>query len=130
MPPSGKFSSALANAFDKSKIIGVRAGLRSSHRFTGVWVVVVAGRAFARSWTRRPDGWFAAFLEDPFGVIELGSRRFRVRAVRAKGERIRDAVERAYATKYSTPGSLKYVRGFRTPRRRDTTIEFIPAARK
>ena len=121
-----RFSPALASSFDKSKIIGVRAGLRSSHRFTGVWVVVVAGRVFARSWTRRPDGWFATFLEDPLGVIELGSRRIRIRAVRARGARIRDAVERAYAQKYSTPVSLKYVRGFRTPRRRDTTIEFIP----
>jgi hypothetical protein len=124
--PPQRFSPAIATAFDKSKIIGVRAGLRSSHRFTGVWVVVVAGRVFARSWTRRTDGWFAAFLEDPLGVIELGSRRIRVRAVRARGERIRDAVERAYARKYSTPGSLKYVRGFRTPRRRDTTTEFVP----
>ena len=117
-----KVFSALASAFDKSPIMGVRAGLRTSHRFTGVWVVVVGGRVFARSWTRRPDGWFAAFLDDPFGVIQLGSRRIRVRAVRAKSERIRDAVERAYATKYSTAGSVKYVLGFRTPRRRDTTI--------
>lgn len=121
-----RFSRAVAAAFDDSKIIGVRAGVRSSHRFTGVWVVVVAGRVFARSWMRRPDGWFAAFLEDPAGVIEIGKRRIRIRAVRARGPRIRDAVERAYAQKYSTPGSLKYVRGFRTPRRRDTTIEFVP----
>jgi hypothetical protein len=39
---------------------------------------------------------------------------------------VRDAVERAYAEKYPTPGSTKYVRGFRTRRRRDTTIEFVP----
>ena len=121
-----RFSRALAATFDESDIIRVRAGARSSHRFIGVWVVVVGGRVFARSWTRRPDGWFAAFLDDPLGVIELGKRRIRVRAVKARGERVRDAVERAYADKYSTPGSRKYVRGFRTPRRRDTTIEFLP----
>jgi hypothetical protein len=121
-----KFSRAVAAALDKSKILGVRAGLRSPHRFTGIWVVVVEARAYARSWTRKPDGWCATFLEDPLGVIELGNRRIRVRAVRARGTRIRDAVERAYAQKYSTPASLKYVRGFRTPRRRDTTVEFIP----
>ena len=121
-----RFSRLVSAAFDKSKIIGVRAGVRSSHRFTGIWVVVVGGRVFARSWTRRPDGWFAAFLEDPAGVIEIGKRRVRVRAVRARGERVRGAVERAYAEKYSTPGALKFVRGFRTPRRRETTIEFLP----
>lgn len=135
--PRRRFSRAVAAAIDKSKILGVRAGLRSSHRFTGIWAVVVAGRVFARSWTRKPDGWFRTFLKDPFGTIEVGppspkatarqaSRKIRVRAVRARGIRIRHAVERAYAQKYSTPGSLKYVRGFRTPRRRDATIEFIP----
>jgi hypothetical protein len=124
--PRRRFSRAVATAIDESKILGVRAGLRSSHRFTGIWVVVVGGRVYARSWTRKPDGWNASFLEDPIGVIEMGSRRIRVRAARARGKRICDAVDRAYAQKYSTPASLKYVRGFRTPRRRDTTIEFIP----
>jgi len=113
-------------ALDAAKIIGVRAGARSDHRFTGVWPVVVDGRVFARSWTQNADGWYRAFLEDPLGVIQVGEREIRVRAIRAKGSRIRDGVERAYAEKYHTPGSLKYVRGFRTPRRRDPTIEFVP----
>ena len=126
MAAGKRFSRTASTAIDNSKILGVRAGLRSVHRFTGIWVVVVEGRVFARSWTRRPDGWFAAFLEDPLGVIQLGSRRIRIRAVPARGERIRDAVERAYAQKYSTPGSRKYVRGFRTPRRREATMEFVP----
>jgi len=43
-----------------------------------------------------------------------------------KSERIRDLIEKAYAEKYATPGSKKYVRGFRTPKRRDTTTEFVP----
>jgi hypothetical protein len=54
----------------------------------------------------------------------------RIRAVRARGERIRDAIERAYAEKYRTPASLQYVRGFRTKRRRETTIEFVPRERR
>jgi hypothetical protein len=28
--------------------------------------------------------------------------------------------------RYATPGSRKFVRGFRTKRRRDTTMEFLP----
>ena len=62
----------------------------------------------------------------PRGTIEVGDRQIRIRAVRAGGKRIRDAVEKAYAIKYPTPGSVKYVRGFRTLRRRETTIEFVP----
>ena len=33
---------------------------------------------------------------------------------------------RVFARSWHTPGSLKYVRGFRTDRRRETTIEFVP----
>jgi hypothetical protein len=120
------FSRPIVAAADAASIMGVQAGARSDHRFTGVWPIVVNGRLFARSWTQKADGWYRAFLEDPLGTIQIGEREIRVRAVRAKGDRIRDAVERAYAEKYCTPGSLKYVRGFRTPRRRETTIEFVP----
>lgn len=120
LPPS------IVAAADRSPIIGVRAGARSRHRFTGVWVVVVGGRVFARSWTRKDDGWFSTFLTDPSGAIQVGKRTVRVRAVRRSGARLWDAVERAYAAKYHTPASMKYVRGFRTRRRRETTVEFVP----
>jgi hypothetical protein len=121
-----RFSRAVAEAIDEAAILGVRAGARSDHRFIGVWPVVVDGRVYARSWTRSPDGWYRAFLDDPLGVIQVGGRQLRVRAVRARGERVRDKVEDAYAAKYVTKASQKYVRGFRTPRRRETTMEFTP----
>lgn len=122
--PRGLPRSVVA-AIDDSKILGVRAGTRSDHRFIGIWAVVVDGRAFARSWTLKPDGWYRTFLADPIGSIQVGARQIRVRAVRVRSERLRDAVERAYAEKYPTPGSVKYVRGFRVPRRRETTMEFV-----
>ena len=121
-----RFSSPIVAAIDESKILGIKAGARSSHRFIGVWAVVVAGRVYVRSWTQKPGGWYRTFLDDPLGMLEVGERQLRIRAVRARGERIRDAVERAYAEKYPTPGSVKYVRGFRTPRRRETTMELLP----
>jgi hypothetical protein len=115
-------------AIDAAKILGVRAGARSSHRFIGIWAVVVEGRVFARSWTDSEGGWYRTFLEDPSGAIQVGNRRVRVRAVRVRSERIRDAVDEAYAEKYPTPASAKYVRGLRSPKRRETTIEFVRAA--
>jgi hypothetical protein len=121
-----RLSTAVVRAIDESKILGVRAGHRSDHRFIGIWAVVVDGRVFARSWTQKPDGWYRTLLEDPRGTIQVGERAIRIRAAPARGERLRDAVERAYAEKYPTPGSRKYVRGFRAKRRRDTTIEFLP----
>jgi hypothetical protein len=122
----GRLSRATVAAIDRSKIVGIRAGRRSEHRFIGIWAVVVDGRVFARSWTQKPGGWYRTFLDDPLGTIQVGERQIRIRAVRARGDRVRDAVERAYATKYPTPGSVKYVRGFRTIRRRETTLEFLP----
>lgn len=126
MRMSRQFAHPIVAAIDESKILGIRAGARSGHRFIGIWAVVVAGRVYVRSWTRKPDGWYRTFLDDPLGAIQVGERQVRIRAVRARGERIRDAVERAYAKKYPTPGSVKYVRGFRSLRRRETTMELRP----
>src|SRR5687767_12333991 len=120
------FSRALLAEIDAARILGVRAGARTEHRFIGIWVVVVEGRVYARSWSLKPGGWYRTFLEDPLGAIQAGKRTIRVRARPVRSERIRDAVERAYAEKYPTPGSQAYVRGFRTKRRREATIEFVP----
>jgi len=124
-----RFSRPIVAAIDESKILRIRAGTRPDHRFIGIWAVVVDGRVFARSWTQKPGGWYRTLLEDPLGTIQVGERQVRIRAVPTRGERIRDAVERAYAKKYPTPGSVRYVRGFRTPRRRETTMEFVPRER-
>jgi len=50
----------------------------------------------------------------------------RVRARPVRGPRILEAIERAYAAKYDTKASQKWVRGFRAPWRRATTTEFVP----
>lgn len=121
-----RFSRSIVSAIDESKILGVRAGARSDHRFIGIWSVVVGGRVFARSWTLKPGGWYRTFLEDPLGAMQVGERQVRIRAVRVRSTRLHKAIEEAYAVKYATPASRKYVRGFRTARRREATMEFVP----
>ena len=121
-----RLSGPVIAAVDASKIIGIRAGARASHRFVGVWPVVVKGRVFARSWTLSKGGWYRTFLEDPVGVLQVGDREVRVRAVPVKGERLRDAIDAAYARKFTTRFAQTYVRGFRALRRRDSTLEFVP----
>ena len=121
-----RLSRPVVRAIDESRILGIRAGARSDHRFTGVWPVVIDGRVFARSWTLKPGGWYRTFLHDPLGTIQAGAREIRVRAAPVRSEQLRDAVEAAYASKYTTPASRKYVKGFRTARRREATIEFVP----
>jgi hypothetical protein len=119
-----RFSRTVVAAVDAASIMGLKAG--AEHRFIGVWPVVVDGRVYARSWGVSPDGWFHAFLRERTGAIQVGDRELRVMAFRAHGERIRDKVEEAYARKYATKASKKWVRGFKTMRRRDATIEFVP----
>lgn len=126
MDKATRLPRSIVAAVNASKILGVKAGVRSDHRFTGVWPVVVGDRVFARSWGLKPGGWFDTFVADPLGTIQVGDRKLAVRAVRVRSERLRDAVEAAYADKYNTPAARKWVRGFRTERRRQATIEFRP----
>ena len=115
-------------ALESAKILGVRSG--TEHRFTAVWVAIVDGRVFARSWTDKATGWFRAFVAEPRGAIELPSGRvIRVRGRRARGERLLDAIDTAYGEKYVTPASRKWVRGFKRASRRATTLEFVPRTR-
>ena len=121
---AGRFPPALVASLDKSKILGIRAG--TEHRFIGIWVVVVDGRVFVKSWTIKSHGWYRAFEKDPLGAIQVGTRTVRIRARSVSSKALLDAVEAAYAAKDNTPGSIKYVEGFKTPERRKTTTELSP----
>jgi hypothetical protein len=120
-----RFEPAVVDAIDKSKILGIRAGTRP-HKIIGIWAVVVERRVFVRSWSMKPRSWWRTFLEDPVGLIQIDGREIPVRAVRTRSERLKSAVDAAYAEKYNTPGSLQYVRDFRQRKRRDTTTELVP----
>jgi hypothetical protein len=120
------FSKPIVSAIAKEKILGVRAG-SGDHRFIGVWMVVVDGRVFIRSWGLKKQSWYTTFCEDPVGVIQAAGRELRVRAVTSLPEKTKAAVDAAYEEKYDTPGAIKYVKGFRrSKRRRDTTTELLP----
>ena len=103
MTAARRFSGPALEELAKAKILGVRAG--TEHRYTGVWVVVVEGRVFVRSWNDKPTGWYRAFQAQPLGSIQLAGREIAIRARRLRGERLRDAVTRAYAGKYDTKAS-------------------------
>jgi hypothetical protein len=124
MAKADTFAPDVVEAFRKAKIMGVRAG--TEHRHTGVWVVVVDGRVFARSWNDKPTGWFQAFREQASGAVQVGDLELPVRGRVVRTARIRDAVTAAYGEKYPTKGSRKWVEGFAEPERVANTMEFIP----
>ena len=125
MSKESKLNKAAIETLRAAKIIGVRAG--SEHRYTGVWVVVVEGRVFARSWSDKPTGWFQAFKSEPKGAIQVGELEISVRGKPLRSARLRDAVTEAFAEKYNTKGSRKWVEGFAEDHRLLTTMEFVAA---
>jgi hypothetical protein len=119
-----RFSARRLAAFTDAQILGVRSG--TEHRYTSVWVVAVDDRVFVRSWNGKPTGWYRAFLTEPRGSVSLGNTEIRVRGAPVRSARIRRAVSEAYAEKYPTKGSVKWVRGFREPAREANTLEILP----
>ena len=126
MAPKRGFPKEIVAAIRDGKILGIRAGMKP-HRIIGIWAVVVENRVFVRSWSLKERSWYRTFREEPVGVIEVNSRRIPVRAVFTKSERLKTAVDRAYAVKFKTKGSRHFVQGFaRSKKRRDTTTELCP----
>ena len=66
------------------------------------------------------------FLKEPRGSIQVAHRTIAVRAMLIKSESLRDAIDRAYLSKYHTPGVLKYAKDLGRTKSRDTTLEFVP----
>lgn len=125
MPKDAKFAGEIVAALRKAKILGIRSG--TEHRFTGVWVVVVDDRVFVRSWNDKATGWFQSFKKEPRGTIQAeGLDELPVRGKVVRSARVRDAVTAAFAEKYHTKGSKKWVEGFAEPARVLNTLEFVP----
>ena len=125
MKPKSRFPEAVLATLRKDKILGIRAGTDSSHRIIGIWVVVVEGRVFVRSWSMSPRSWWRTFLEDPYGSMFVGEKEFRIRAIQTRSERLKDLVSAAYKEKYNTPGSVQYVKEMSQKKSRDTTTELV-----
>ena len=124
MPKDVTFAENILEALRKAKILGVRSG--TTHRYTGVWVVVVEDRVFVRSWNDKPTGWYRAFKKEPTGTLQAGDLEIPVRAKPVRSARIRDAVTAAFGEKYPTKGSKQWVDGFAEAERVLTTLEFVP----
>ena len=120
-----RFTGKTLAALRDEKILGVRAGTEP-HKFIGIWMVIVNGRLFVRSWSLKPRSWWRTFVKERRGAITVGGKEIPVRAVQTRSEQMKDAVSRAYAEKYNTPGSLKYVKDMSRKKSRDTTTELLP----
>jgi len=125
MTTKAHFSSDALATLNKSQGLRIRAG-SGTHRFIGIWAVVVKDRLFVRSWSLTPGGWYRTFLEERSGAIQLANREIPVRAVHTRAESVLKAIDRAYLSKYSAPGSLKYANDLVSGKCRSATLELAP----
>src|SRR4051812_33292196 len=109
MPKHATVAGDVVEAGRGAEILGGRSG--TEHRYTGVWVVVIDGRPFVRSWSDKPTGWFRAFRKEPNGTVQVAGREIPVRAKFTRSARVREAVTVAFGRKYTTEGSRKWVEG-------------------
>ena len=120
-----RFSDDILAVLRKHKGLRIRAG-SGSHRFIGIWVVVVDDRVFVRSWSLKPQGWFHRFTKEPVGSIQIAAREIPVRAVRTRNETLKGAVDQAYLAKYNSRGEIKYAKDLVSANCRGATIELVP----
>lgn len=119
------FPKSTLNNILKSPAIGIKAG-KARHRVIAVWIVVVKNRVFIRSWSHKKRSWYHAFRNDRVGELHLGPRKIRIRPVFVRSEALKDLVSKAYAEKYHTPGSVRFVKDMSRRRSRNTTTELAP----
>ncbi len=119
------FSPTQLLALDATKYLYIRAG--AEHRFVFIWVTVVDGRVLVRSWNNKAKGWYRAFLAEKTGAIRIEGTDVTIRARPVRSAKLLDAMDVAYAGKYTTEANLKYVKGFATTKRRTATLELLPA---
>jgi hypothetical protein len=102
--------------------VAIRIGTKP-HRFIRVWAVVVADRIYVRSWSLSPGGWYKTLVAEKRGVLQVGRKEAPFRGVRARGEKLKAAIDRAYLRKYPRPSEVQYARDLCGARSRATTLE-------
>lgn len=127
MKATARFSDDVLAALRKSKRLRIRAGI-GTHRFIGIWFVVVNERVYVRSWSVKPNGWYRTFRKDDRGAIQTANGEMTIRAIPVWSKSLRDPVDRAYLDRYNTSGALKYAKDLARAKSRATTLELVPCA--
>jgi len=122
-----KFSKAFLKCINETQITSVRAG-KDRAKFTGIWMVEVGGRIFARSYNLSDRSWYTTFFNGEGGDIKCGKEIMPVKGVKpADLNTITEAINKAYEKKYLVKSyNKKWVDGLTQSERVERTMEFIP----
>ena len=121
------FSKAFLKCIRETEINSVRVG-KDRTKFTGIWMVEVEDRVFARSYYGADRSWYTAFLEGSTGAIKCGEGIINVSGKKPSDAGIiTEAINKAYEKKYTVKEhNKKWVNGLIQPERVARTMEFIP----
>ena len=102
-----KISKSFLNCINETQITSVRAG-KEREKFTGIWMVEIDGRIFARSYNLSERSWYTALLNGDNGDIKCGKEIIPVRGLNPPDiNTITEAINKAYEKKYLVKGYNK-----------------------
>jgi|SRR5689334_15616766 len=121
------FSKTFLKCIDETQITSVRAG-DEREKFTGIWMIVVDGRIFGRSYTLSERSWYTALANGEAGDIKCAKEVVPVKGKKPEDiDAISGAINNAYEKKYLVKSyNKKWVDGLAEPERVARTMEFIP----
>jgi hypothetical protein len=121
------FSKTFLKCINETQITSVRAG-GGREKFTGIWMVVVKGRIFGRSYYGAERSWYTALLNGENGDVKCVKEIVPVKGVKPKDiKTITTAINKAYEKKYLVKAyNKKWVDGLCEPERVARTMEFLP----
>lgn len=110
---------------EHNTLIGLKAG-NQRDTFLDIWMVVVEGRIFARSWGLAEKSWYNTFLNDPKGAIKCHDLIIPIKAmIPSDKEDLIEKVNLAYLTKYNSEHNMPYAIGITADQHVERTMEFI-----
>jgi hypothetical protein len=122
-----KFPKTFLKCIDATHITSVRGG-KDRTKFTGIWMVQVKGRIFARSYSLSERSWYTTLLAGEDGDIKCKKEIIPVRGVKPPDlNTITQLINKAYEKKYLVKAyNKKWVDGLCKPGSVARTMEFIP----
>lgn len=108
-----------------NNLIGIKAGVGRPD-FLDIWMVVVQGRIFARSWGLAERSWYNSFLKNPIGQIKCGTILYPIWATTVDDSpELTTAINQAYLTKYNQGYNSIYAQSIIAEKHVAKTMEFM-----
>ena len=104
-------------------VVGIRT--EDFQSYLNMWVVVVDGRLFARSWSKSESSWFWAFKSAGRGLMLVDQSEYKVEALEPEAnDTLHLAINSAYQTRYGGGEASRIAEAMQARSRWSMTMEF------